>query len=37
MKMTPEEALNKIVKMHKIDKKINSIRAISDNGLFDIK
>jgi len=36
MKMTHEEALKELVKVHKIESKIKVIEKISDNGLFSI-
>lgn len=36
MRMSLEEALKELVKMHKIDNKIKVIQRISDNGLFGI-
>jgi len=36
MKMTHEEALKELVKVHKIENKIKVIEKISDNGLFNI-
>jgi type II restriction enzyme len=37
MRMTHNEALKKLIKVHKIDNKIKTIQGISDNGLFSIK
>lgn len=37
MKMSHIEALNELIKVHKIDSKIKIIKSISDNGLFTIK
>lgn len=37
MRMNHQEALNELIKVHKIDSKIKTIKAISDNGLFTIK
>lgn len=36
MKMSREEALKELIKIHKIDSKIKVIQKISDNGLFGI-
>lgn len=36
MKMSHEEALKELIKIHKIDSKIKVIQKISDNGLFGI-
>jgi len=36
MKMSHQEALNEIIKIRKIDKKIQEIQKTSDNGLFTI-
>jgi type II restriction enzyme len=36
MRMTHQEALKELMKIHKIDSKITTIQAISDNGLFSI-
>jgi len=37
MRMTHNEALKELIKVHKIDSKIKTIQSISDNGLFSIK
>jgi len=37
MRMTHQEALKELIKVHKIESKIKTINAISDNGLFAIK
>ncbi len=37
MRMTHQQALNELIKVHKIESKIRTIEAISDNGLFNIK
>src|SRR5690606_32176896 len=37
MRMSHEEALNELIKVHKIDSKIKIINSIKDNGLFAIK
>jgi len=37
MRMTHQEALKELVKVHKIDSKIKTIQSISDNGLFSIQ
>jgi len=37
MRMSHQEALNELVKVHKIESKIRTINSISDNGLFAIK
>jgi len=37
MRMTRDEALKELIKVHKIDNKIKTIQNISDNGLFSIK
>jgi type II restriction enzyme len=37
MRMSHQEALNELVKVHKIDSKIRIINSIKDNGLFAIK
>lgn len=37
MRMNHQEALNELIKVHKIDSKIKTIKSISDNGLFTIK
>ncbi|HOE38120.1 MAG TPA: HindIII family type II restriction endonuclease [Bacteroidales bacterium] len=37
MRMTHEEALKELIKIHKIESKIKTINAISDNGLFALK
>lgn len=37
MKMTHQQALKELIKVHKIESKIKTIAAISDNGLFTIK
>ncbi|KAA6325548.1 Type-2 restriction enzyme HindIII [termite gut metagenome] len=36
MRMTHQEALKELIKVHKIDNRIKTIQAISDNGLFSI-
>ncbi|MDP2423412.1 MAG: HindIII family type II restriction endonuclease, partial [Bacteroidales bacterium] len=37
MRMSHQEALKELIKVHKIDNKIRIINAISDNGLFTVK
>ena len=37
MRMSHQEALNELIKVHKIENRIKTIKAISDNGLFTIK
>lgn len=37
MRMSHEEALNELIRVHKIDSKIRIINSINDNGLFAIK
>lgn len=37
MNMTHDEALTELVRVHKIESKINIINAVSDNGIFTIK
>lgn len=37
MRMSHDEALNELIKVHKIDSKIKIINSIKDNGLFAIK
>ena len=37
MRMSHQEALIELIKVHKIDSKIKTIKSISDNGLFTIK
>jgi len=37
MRMSHQEALRELIKVHKIDSKIKTIKSISDNGLFAIK
>jgi len=37
MRMTHQEALVELIKVHKIDSKIRIIQSITDNGLFTIK
>jgi type II restriction enzyme len=37
MRMTHNEALKELIKVHKIDSKIKTIQGILDNGLFSIK
>ena len=37
MRMSHKEALNELIKVHKIESKIKIINAISDNGLFTLK
>lgn len=37
MRLSHEEALKELVKVHKIESRIKTINAISDNGLFTIK
>lgn len=37
MRMSHEEALTELIKVHKIDGKIRIINSIKDNGLFAIK
>ena len=36
MRLTHQEALKKLIDMHKIDSRIETIRAVSDNLLMDI-
>ncbi|MDP2209267.1 MAG: HindIII family type II restriction endonuclease [Bacteroidota bacterium] len=36
MRMSHQEALKELIKVHKIESKIKTIKAISDNGLFSI-
>ena len=35
--MTHQQALKELIKVHKIESKIKTIEAISDNGLFNVK
>ena len=37
MRMSHKEALKELIKVHKIESKIKTINAISDNGLFNVK
>lgn len=37
MRMSHNEALNELIKVHKIESRIKTISAISDNGLFTLK
>ena len=37
MQMTHQQALKELIKVHKIESKIKTIEAISDNGLFNVK
>jgi type II restriction enzyme len=37
MRMSHKEALKELVKVHKIESRITTISAISDNGLFTLK
>ena len=37
MRMSHQEALNELIKVHKINSKIKTIKSIYDNGLFTIK
>lgn len=37
MKMSHKEALKELIKINKIEEKINIIKSITDNGLFDIQ
>ncbi len=37
MRMSHQEALNELIKVHKIESRIKTIQSISDNGLFAIK
>jgi type II restriction enzyme len=37
MRMSHKEALKELIKVHKIESKIKTINAISDNGLFTLK
>jgi len=37
MRMNHEEALKELIKVHKIDSRIKTIKSISDNGLFNMK
>ena len=37
MRMSHQEALNELIKVHKIENRIKTIKSISDNGLFTIK
>ena len=37
MRMSHNEALNELIKVHKIESRIKIINAISDNGLFNVK
>jgi hypothetical protein len=37
MRMSHKEALKELVKVHKIESRIKTINAISDNGLFNLK
>lgn len=37
MRMSHEEAIESLIKVHKIEHKIKKIKAVSDNGLFTVK
>lgn len=37
MRMSHEEALKELIKVHRIESKIKTINAIADNGLFNVK
>jgi len=37
MRMSHKEALNELIKVHKIESKIKTIKSIADNGLFNVK
>jgi len=37
MRMSHQEALKELIKVHKIESRIKTINAISDNGLFNLK
>jgi hypothetical protein len=37
MRMSHKEALKELIKVHKIESRIKTINAISDNGLFTLK
>ncbi|NJL77486.1 MAG: HindIII family type II restriction endonuclease, partial [Saprospiraceae bacterium] len=37
MRMSHEEALKELIKVHKIESRIETINAIADNGLFTLK
>lgn len=37
MRMSHQQALKELLKVHKIESKIKTIKAISDNGLFNVK
>lgn len=37
MRMNLKEALKELIKVHKIESRIKTINAISDNGLFTLK
>lgn len=37
MRMSRKEALKELIKVHKIESRIKTINAISDNGLFILK
>ncbi len=37
MLLSHQEALRELIKLHKIESKIKTIKAISDNGLFNVK
>lgn len=37
MRMSHQEALKELIKVHKIESRIKTIKAISDNGLFNVK
>lgn len=37
MRMSHKEALKELIKVHKIESRIKTINAISDNGLFNVK
>ncbi len=37
MRMSHKEALKELIKVHKIESKIKTINAITDNGLFTLK
>jgi type II restriction enzyme len=36
MRMSHKEALNELIKVHKIESRIKTINSISDNGLFTL-
>lgn len=37
MRMSHKEALKELIKVHKIESRIKTINAITDNGLFTLK